>query len=134
MESLTEIEKCLFIICLDPSTQNPTDQEISQKDMFKQMLTGKGTRYNGYNRWFDKTIQLIFSPNGVNGMCYEHTASEGVAVVTALLNIFKFIETLNVDEGKENLQNFDVAKLYKKLDFKVTDELKQRIMIAGNMK
>ena len=27
--------------------------------MFKQMLTGAGSRFNGGNRWFDKTVQVI---------------------------------------------------------------------------
>ena len=58
VEALESIESCLFIVCLDHAPQNPTDVERSQKDMFKQMLTGMGTRYNGSNRWFDKTIQV----------------------------------------------------------------------------
>ena len=57
-QGLESIESCLFIVCLDHAPQNPTDVERSQKDMFKQMLTGMGTRFNGSNRWFDKTIQV----------------------------------------------------------------------------
>ena len=30
----------------------------SMKEMFKQMLTGAGSRFNGGNRWFDKTVQV----------------------------------------------------------------------------
>ena len=30
----------------------------SLKEMFKQMLTGAGSRFNGGNRWFDKTVQV----------------------------------------------------------------------------
>ena len=58
VQVLESIESCLFIVCLDHAPQNPTDVERSQKDMFKQMLTGMGTRFNGSNRWFDKTIQV----------------------------------------------------------------------------
>ena len=58
-EVLDTVESCLFIVCLDHELQNTTDVERSQKEMFKQMLTGSGCRYNGSNRWFDKTIQLI---------------------------------------------------------------------------
>ena len=37
-----------------------TDKIIcrSMKEMFKQMLTGAGSRFNGGNRWFDKTVQV----------------------------------------------------------------------------
>ena len=73
VEVLEAIESCLFFACLDHAPQNSTDVERSQKDIFKQMLTGSGNRYNGSNRWFDKTIQLIVSMDGANGMCYEHT-------------------------------------------------------------
>lgn len=59
VETLKAIESCLFIVCLDHAPQNPTDVERSQKDTFKQMLTGNGTRFNGSNRWFDKTIQVV---------------------------------------------------------------------------
>ena len=65
--TLKKIESCLFVVCLDDITQNVTDVERSHKDMFKQMLTGMGTRYNGSNRWFDKTIQLVVSMDGCNG-------------------------------------------------------------------
>ena len=33
------------------------------KEMFKQMLTGAGSRFNGGNRWFDKTVQVRSSPD-----------------------------------------------------------------------
>ena len=95
VEVLNTIGSCLFIVCLDHAPQNSTDLERSQKDMFKQMLTGLGSRYSGSNRWFDKTVQLIVSMDGANGMCYEHTASEGVAVVSAVLNIFNSFGDLN---------------------------------------
>ena len=68
--TLKKIESCLFVVCLDDITQNVTDVERSHKDMFKQMLTGMGTRYNGSNRWFDKTIQLVISMDGCNGKYY----------------------------------------------------------------
>ena len=37
-------------------------------------------------------------------MCYEHTPSEGIAVVTAMLNILKSMDSMNPEaiELKEN--------------------------------
>ena len=138
---LKEIESCLFLVCIDPVVQNETDTSISQKDMFKLMLTGMGAKFNGSNRWFDKTVQVTFSDSGnlrtlmnhvlfvqlvvsrdgVNGMCYEHTASEGVAVVIAMLNIFKEIESMpdvdNEDDSADNAEDQIQA-----LDWTLTNE------------
>lgn len=64
--------------------------------------------------------------DGGNGMCYEHTPSEGVAVVTAMLNVFKYID--NIDEG--------IAASGKKvhatkLEFNLTEDIKEMIWDAG---
>ena len=37
--------------------------------------------YTG-NRWFDKTIQVFVCRNGDNGMTYEHSPAEAVALMT----------------------------------------------------
>ena len=52
------IENCLYVVCLDQSIHNLSDHSVSYKDMLRQMLTGHGSRNNGGNRWFDKTIQV----------------------------------------------------------------------------
>ncbi|XP_043209713.1 choline O-acetyltransferase-like, partial [Amphibalanus amphitrite] len=92
-EALTTIENCLFVVCLDdplPTSFNGRkrlsfDGGVSDgRDdtaMAHQALHGGGTLYNTANRWFDKTIQLIVSPDGMSGLCYEHSAAEGIAVV-----------------------------------------------------
>ena len=67
--------------------------------------------------------------DGANGMCYEHTASEGVAVVTAVLNIFKTLE--NTNDPEEANQNVEEKLSYQKLDFKLNEELKNKIAKAG---
>lgn len=56
--ALEELESCLFLVCLDDDTQNPTDQERSLHSRFRQMLSGNGPFLNGTNRWFDKTMQV----------------------------------------------------------------------------
>lgn len=62
-KNLLMIENCLYVVCLDQSIHNPSDHSVSYKDMLRQMLTGHGSKINGGNRWFDKTIQvrIIFS-------------------------------------------------------------------------
>ena len=68
------------MVCLDSEPQNLSDRDRSHKDMFRQMLTGGGVHLNGTNRWSDKTINVVCCLDGVNGICYEHTTAEGVAV------------------------------------------------------
>jgi len=89
IESLQCIASSLLIVCIDEETQNASDQTRSMKEMFKQMLTGAGSRFNGGNRWFDKTVQLVVSPDGVCGLCYEHSPSEGIAVVQLVESILR---------------------------------------------
>jgi len=56
--SLKALESCLFVVCLDQSSQNWTDEDRSQKSLFSQMLHGLGPHVNGANRWYEKTIQV----------------------------------------------------------------------------
>ncbi|VDM52120.1 unnamed protein product [Angiostrongylus costaricensis] len=47
----------------------------------KHILTGGGSRGHGLNRWYDSTIQLVVSSNGVNGLCIEHSSAEGIVII-----------------------------------------------------
>ena len=64
-------------------------------------------------------------------MCYEHTASEGVAVVTAMTSIFQYIQTLDDHEIIE-LNDDVIVPPYKKLEFKITDDDQIQTMIVQN--
>lgn len=133
LSNLETIETSLFAVCLDQSPQNVTDKDRSHKDMFRQMLTGGGWKYNGANRWFDKTVQIVVSPDGVNGMCYEHTASEGVAVVTAMLNVFKKMENEanDDDQNKDDDIEVDMDNMIQQLDWVLTEDVKQCVLQAA---
>ncbi|VDN22978.1 unnamed protein product [Cylicostephanus goldi] len=47
----------------------------------KHILTGGGSRRQGLNRWYDSTIQLIVGSSGTNGLCIEHSPTEGIVIV-----------------------------------------------------
>jgi len=86
---LETISNALFIVCLDEESQNKSDVYRSLKDQFRQMLTGSGSKFNGTNRWFDKTLQVVVSLDGVCGVCYEHSVSEGIVPVQVLTEILQ---------------------------------------------
>uniref|UniRef100_A0A1I8PS00 Choline O-acetyltransferase n=2 Tax=Stomoxys calcitrans TaxID=35570 RepID=A0A1I8PS00_STOCA len=62
-----------------------------ETNMAHEMLHGGGSEYNTGNRWFDKTMQIIICTDGTWGLCYEHSTSEGIAVVQLLEKIYKNI-------------------------------------------
>lgn len=106
------IEESLVLICLDeplPVQYNATGfnganqvghfaGSRDETNMAHQMIHGGGSHVNTANRWFDKTMQLIISNDGVWGLCYEHSTSEGIAVVQLLEGILKNIDTMPVIE------------------------------------
>jgi choline O-acetyltransferase len=74
-------------------------------------------------------LQLIVSMDGASGMCYEHTASEGVAVVTAMLNIFKYLDDIKDDQNGFHDENEEFK--YQKMDWKLSDDIKETIWQAA---
>lgn len=92
-DNLKVMADSLMFVCLDEETQNSSDCQRSLKEMFRQMMTGGGSRFNGSNRWYDKTVQLVVSSDGVSGLCYEHSASEGIVVIQLLENIVKQLDS-----------------------------------------
>ena len=41
--------------------------------------------------WYDKTVQLVISEDGACGLCYEHSASEGIAVIALIEHLLKYM-------------------------------------------
>ncbi|XP_062525211.1 choline O-acetyltransferase [Bombyx mori] len=78
--NLELISRALCILCLDEAGGDRADADADTNAMLRAMH-GAGTKHHSANRWFDKTVQLIISSDGTVGMCYEHSAAEGVAVI-----------------------------------------------------
>ncbi|XP_055628400.1 carnitine O-acetyltransferase [Toxorhynchites rutilus septentrionalis] len=81
-ETLKAIQSSLFVLSLDYEIGNPSGDEIV--DACHLLIHGGGSRANSGNRWYDKTLQLVVGPNGLNGLTYEHSPAEGqpIAVLT----------------------------------------------------
>jgi len=124
--NLKTIADSLLIVCLDEDTQNPSDTQRSMKEMFRQMLTGSGSRCNGSNRWYDKTVQLVVGLDGVCGLCYEHSSSEGIAVVQLLEGVLKDLET----KGTLPIAYHPESAKFNKMEWVLDENMKNNIETA----
>lgn len=102
------IEQSLILLCLDetlPPSFNArgfagatpsyhTTQDRDETNMAHEMIHGGGSECNTANRYFDKTMQIIVSNDGTWGLCYEHSSSEGIAVVQLLEKILNKIDEI----------------------------------------
>ncbi|EDV97659.1 carnitine O-palmitoyltransferase 2, mitochondrial [Drosophila grimshawi] len=70
-----EVDAALFCVCLD-SEEDGMYNEADQVPLIKHQLAGKAT-----NRWFDKSISLLISADGVAAVNFEHSWGDGVAVL-----------------------------------------------------
>eukprot|EP00815_Leptocylindrus_aporus_P009414 CAMPEP_0116071494 /NCGR_PEP_ID=MMETSP0322-20121206/13788_1 /TAXON_ID=163516 /ORGANISM="Leptocylindrus danicus var. apora, Strain B651" /LENGTH=669 /DNA_ID=CAMNT_0003559803 /DNA_START=87 /DNA_END=2096 /DNA_ORIENTATION=+ len=72
-KALELLESGAVMICLDD------EEPVSKRDCAKLFLHGGST--SGYNRWFDKSIQIIVCKNGKAGLNGEHSMMDGMPVV-----------------------------------------------------
>ena len=72
-EILKKIDSALFAICLDDNEYTSDEPE----KVVKELCCGS----NPDNRWFDKSVSLIFSKNGMVGTNFEHAWGDGVALM-----------------------------------------------------
>ncbi|XP_058445312.1 carnitine O-acetyltransferase [Malaya genurostris] len=81
-KTMKTIQSSLFVLSLDYEIGNPSGDDII--DACHLLIHGGGSSANSGNRWYDKTLQLVVGPNGVNGLTYEHSPAEGqpIAVLT----------------------------------------------------
>ncbi|CAK8678602.1 unnamed protein product [Clavelina lepadiformis] len=84
--SLDAMERCVFVLCFDRTTNADSDLAMAH-----HMLHGCGPEHNSCNRWYDKTIQLVVTPDGTIGLSYEHSASEGIAVIALIEHLLKYM-------------------------------------------
>ncbi|XP_043487685.1 carnitine O-acetyltransferase-like isoform X2 [Polistes fuscatus] len=89
---IEEIEQSMFILCLDKEIPKKTYQDKNNASVRAlQSLTGYNSDLNAGNRWHDKTVQYIISPDGFIGLEYEHSPCEGVPVAVLHDHIIKYI-------------------------------------------
>ena len=72
-EALEKLESGAVLLCLDD------EAPVSRRQCGEHFLHGGLT--SGYNRWFDKSIQLICTNNGKAGLNGEHSMMDGMPVL-----------------------------------------------------
>ncbi|XP_053671226.1 choline O-acetyltransferase [Anopheles nili] len=142
------IETALVLVCIDeplPLTYNargfngsPAGAHYAggrdESNMAHEMIHGGGSACNSANRWFDKTMQLIICSDGTWGLCYEHSPSEGIAVVQLLEGILGRIdETPAGREGSTEQLQRQQSHLPppERLEWVVRPEIERRLREAA---
>lgn len=74
-EALEVLESGALMICLD-------DENGKSRHAMAELLLHSGKNVaSGANRWYDKSIQLIVTPDGKAGLVGEHAMMDGMPVV-----------------------------------------------------
>nr|CAH0108343.1 unnamed protein product [Daphnia galeata] len=111
--SLQSIESSSMIVCIDQPFLQSTgpfsddEEEVNHRvdtNRVLQMIHGGGSQWNTINRWFDKTVQFIFSPDGTSGTCYEHSPAEGIVLVQVIEKALENVQALRQQEQQQEQQ------------------------------
>nr|AWJ68269.1 putative choline acetyltransferase [Hirudo verbana] len=131
LRGLEEIEKCMFVICLDSQVKESGHRdERSEVSMAMQMIHGLGSRVNSGNRWFEKTMQFIIAEDGACGLCYEHSAAEGIAVVQLIEHILAYMDELQ-RKRLTRMQSLCDLALPRHVTWKLDEDVKAKTCAAA---
>ncbi|XP_046961406.1 carnitine O-acetyltransferase-like isoform X1 [Vanessa cardui] len=125
-ESLLDVETSLAVLCLDAATGVWRLEGDPRRTLAAaQTIHGGGSRSNGANRWFDKTIQFIVGADGITGLTYEHSPAEGQPIAVLTDFIINYIEQNKPVESSSSNPKDPV-----RLTFNVSKEVAQMISTA----
>ncbi len=71
-------------------------------------------------------VQLISSPDGVLGVCYEHSVAEGIAVVAVLTDILKKVEE-GGGESFARMKDEEFSAKISEVKFNFNEEIGKRV-------
>ncbi|KAK9888430.1 hypothetical protein WA026_000678 [Henosepilachna vigintioctopunctata] len=122
---LDTIETALFLLCLDTPLPKWNDDTLTLAA--KQCIHGGGFDGNSGNRWFDKTLQFLVGIDGIVGLTYEHSPSEGQPIAILTDHIVNYIK----GSSWKTLPDVKTDKYPEPLRFNVGDELNKAVDIAA---
>ncbi|KAB0797511.1 hypothetical protein PPYR_08504 [Photinus pyralis] len=111
-KSLTDVQQSLFLVCLDDAMPGvDSDYPNKQTKGGYQLIHGGGSCANSGNRWFDKTVQFIIGCDGILGLTYEHSPSEGQPIAYMVDFLYNFIKKDSGTAIPDNTTNEGPTKL-----------------------
>ena len=78
----------------------------------------------GANRWFDKSLQIVVSPNADTGIIFEHSWGDSGCVVSFIIKVYR--DSLLSSRIQSSVPSTDINQIH----FDLTDRLKQAIDAA----
>ncbi|EDW19649.1 carnitine O-palmitoyltransferase 2, mitochondrial [Drosophila mojavensis] len=120
-----EVDAALFCLCLD-SEEDGLFNEADPVPMLKHQLAGKAT-----NRWFDKSISLLISADGVTALNFEHSWGDGVAVLRYFNEIYRdMLKQPFVSEATPHTPAHGDGMNVRPLNFEIDDRTKAAVEAA----
>ena len=117
-----EIDSAIFHVALDDTFI----QRGNLKLMVRNFLDGYEKTYR--NRWFDKSVSLILTLDGIAGLNFEHSWGDGVAVLKFFEHIFK--DSTQNPKISPDTKCVPGPKNVQQLDFVLDDSLKSQLKIV----
>lgn len=118
VSNLLVINKSLFVLCLDDNS--PTTIEEKSRNSWHG---------NGFNRWFDKPVQMFVSRNGNSGFLGEHSKMDGTP--TLRMNDWLVEEMKNFKLSPSDLnRNDNIQSIELKFDIngKLSKEIQNQMV------
>ncbi len=109
------LDSALFVVCLDETA--PANLEAA---------AGTVLHGDGKNRWFDKPLQLIFTPNGYSGVNVEHVGIDGFVIMRYLYEV----NQERLSQNQKLVEDTFVLELPTKLQWKFSEEILAEIKQA----
>lgn len=127
-QSLSDVQKSLFVLSIDNETPRIEDDIVTAEHA---LVTGLGAAYNSANRWYDKTVQFVVGPNGINGLTYEHSPAEGGPISVLSDFVIKHIDELEAGKSQPVHSSLSTDKP-NLLPFKTSQEIDEAIKVSSD--
>lgn len=122
-KQINDIETCLFLVCLDKAIDAKVNR-LTKAGM--HLLHGGGSKQNGSNRWYDKTLQFVIGSDGTVGLIYEHSVCDGQPIANMVEYLNHLIQTQRDEDRSDVILHGATCKLI----FRLTESVRSGIREA----